>query len=724
MKRRRLHTALFGSAVALGALTASAAPMQSQDALVVRTAGIDRMLPSEKDRALKQALHLLGNRIEELPAEFGQMDFPAGPMRAIYEMLMSPMSLVVSLDPNADPNQGPPFSVQMMVESADEAAASQRAETMFQLIEMAMGGGLVDAPGMPGMKLLDMNGVKGLLGSTNIAGRPSFVAMVNRDVPSPVDLGPMGLPTGVEAVGGLIIDTEPLQPMIEMALEQAGPNAEEIRAQLRAQGVLSDRPLRLTAAHGFGGGYAHGVLNYGNYLANPLNRILIADKRLTEIDLAMIPGDATYAQVSHANLSAIPHLIMEVLRPIAEGQGNNIPPYEEIMAEAQAQLGFNPETDFFAHFGTRAGFYMADSTGGGGLTSAIFFFEVKNTDGMQQTLEHLVGMISEMGEGMARGYVRMERAEVPGLSTAWVLRFPGLPIPFEMTMALERNHLWLGATPQAVSTALGHARNPGNGLLGNARFRELSTGVPRDAVGLTFTDSPKLASRGYGMASMGLSALSNMVRSPSDRGRAATLMMPSLRELLDGAKGSLIVTRVQANDLTLTSKSDPSLTLNLCAAAGAVGSSPVAIGAIALGAGVTMPAIARAREQAKQVKAGTQLRQLHVAVLSYEQANGKLPPDIQTLIREGYIAEEMLISPIGSAGDATPDIWINLADPRLTNMDADRIIGYDRGAYLQTYEVNVLFADGHVERHSTWDFDDMISDEKYEGVDFKLPGMW
>src|SRR5690606_1857655 len=162
---------------------------------------------------------------------------------------------------------------------------------------------------------------------------------------------------------------------------------------LRAQGVLSDRPLRLTAAHGFGGGYAHGVLNYGNYLANPLNRILIADKRLTEIDLAMIPGDATYAQVSHANLSSIPHLIMEVLRPIAEGQGNNIPPYEEIMAEAEAQLGFNPETDFFAHFGTRAGFYMADSTGGGGLTSAIFFFEVKNSEGMQQTLEHLVGMI-------------------------------------------------------------------------------------------------------------------------------------------------------------------------------------------------------------------------------------------------------------------------------------------------------------------------------------------
>src|SRR5690606_37000215 len=123
MKRRRLHTALFGVAITLGALSASAAPMQSQDALVVRTAGIDRMLPSEKDRALKQALHLLGNRTEEVPAGFGQMDAPAGPRRAIYEMRMSPMSLVVSLDPNAAPNQGPPVSVQMMVESADEAAA-------------------------------------------------------------------------------------------------------------------------------------------------------------------------------------------------------------------------------------------------------------------------------------------------------------------------------------------------------------------------------------------------------------------------------------------------------------------------------------------------------------------------------------------------------------------------------------------------------------------------
>lgn len=725
MRSTMIRSAVLGTVVSIGALIAPSAQSAAQDAVVLRSAGIEKMMPSEKDRALREALRLLGPRIEELPQEFGQPQFPGGPLRMLYDVLRSPMSLSVSVDPNADPAKGPPFGVQMIVESGSEEEAARRAQTALQFIEMGMGaGGFMDVPGMPGMKMIDMDGVRGLIGSTNVAGRPSFVMLVNREAPAPVALGSMGLPAGVEPVATMVLDAAPLQPLIEMMIEQAGPQAEQLRAQLRLQGMLGERPVRYSAAAGFGGGFAHGVLNYGNFLTNPMNRIMVSERRLSSIDLAMIPADATYAQVSHSKLSEVPRLVAEMLRPYAEEENVNIPPYEEILAEFEAQVGINPETQFFAHLGTRMGMYMSDTTGGGGLASAIAFMELTNADGMAETLSRIADMVSGMGDGMARGYVRLEPLAVEGLNNTWVLRFPGLPIPLEITVAVERSHLWFGATPQAVTAAIAHARNPGDGLMANARFRDVAGGVPRDAVGMSFTDTPKLAARGYGIASLGMSALSNFVRSPADKERGAGLVMPRLRTLLDGAKGSLMVTRINANDMTITTKSDPSATLNLCAAVGAVGSSPVAIGAVALGAGVAMPAFAKARESAKQVKAATQLRQIHQAILLYHRANDRLPENVQVLYDEEYLVPNMLDSPLGSVGDGTPDMWINLQDPKFLDMDTNRIIGYDRGGYLHSNAVSVLFADGHVEQVSVWDFDTMIMDEKYEGVEFQVPGLW
>lgn len=725
MMSKLIRSAVFGTVFALGAMIMPPVGARAQDAVVLHSAGMEKLMPSSKDRALREALHLLGHRIEELPGEFDQPQIPGGPLRMLYEVLRSPMSLSVSVDPNADPEQGPPFGVQMIVESASEDEASRRAETALQFIEMAMGpGGFIDVPGMPGMKMIDMDGVRGLIGSTNVAGRPSFVMLVNRDAPAPVALGSMGLPAGVESVAGFVFDAEPLQPLMEMMIQQAGPNADQLRTQLQLQGMLGERPIRLSAATGFGGGFAHGVLNYGNFLANPMNRLMVTERRLSAIDLAMIPADATYAQVSHSKLAQAPQMLAEMLRPLAEEENVNFPTYEEMVAEFEKQVGINPETQFFAHLGTRVGMYMSDTTGGGGLASTIAFVELTDAEGMAETLGQIAEMISGMGEGMARGYVRLEPAAVEGLSNTWVLRFPGLPIPLELTLAVERGHLWFGVTPQAVNAAIAHARNPGDGLMANARFRDVAGGVPRDAVGMTFTDTPKLAARGYGLASMGMSALSNFVRSPAQKDRAKGLVMPGLRELLDGAKGSLMVTRINANDMTITTKSDPSATLNLCAAAGAVGSSPIALGVIALGAGVAMPAMETARESARHVKASTQLRQLHQAVILYHQANDKLPPDFETLMREDYFTESILVSPLGSAGDDLPDLWINLNDPRLAEFDATRIIGYDRGAYVHTDTLAVLFADGHVEQIPVWDFETMITDEKYEGIDFHVPELW
>ena len=71
MRSTMIRSAVLGTVVSIGALIAPSAQSAAQDAVILRSAGIEKMMPSEKDGALREALRLLGPRIEELPQEFG-----------------------------------------------------------------------------------------------------------------------------------------------------------------------------------------------------------------------------------------------------------------------------------------------------------------------------------------------------------------------------------------------------------------------------------------------------------------------------------------------------------------------------------------------------------------------------------------------------------------------------------------------------------------------------
>lgn len=714
------------AATGLAASGWSAPATAQDDAIVVRSAGLDRLFPSDKDRAFREALRLLAARMEDLPEEIGDPSMPGPLFRVVMEMLMSPITVSIGIDPEIDPRFEPPFTAQFLIDSGDAANAQRRAAKVLESIEWLVGRDIPDAPGLEGMKLIDMGGRDLAFGSMDVDQRPMVVALFNRERPAGVSLGATGLPAGVESVFAFRFNSEPLQPMFEMLAEQGGPQAAMIQSQLEMYGLTGENPMRLSGAVGHGGGYMHGVLRYGNYLARPMNRAMISDKRLTEIDIAMIPADALWAQVSRFDLAAFPAMLESMIEQMAAAQGGGVPEEADIMAMIEEQIGINPERDFFAHLGTRLGMYMADSTGGGGLNSLVAFVEVTNMDAMRDTFNTLGEMLNAMGNDMARGYVRMDRAALPGGGEAMILRFPGLPVPFELSLLLERGHLWMGMSPTSLVAALAHARNPGRGLLENARFRDLSASVPQNAVAFTFMDSPRLAGRGYGIASMGLAALSNAARSPRDPERGAGLMMPGYQELLQNAKASLTVTRIENNDMVVVSKSDPSMTVNLCAVVGAIGNSPMVVGVVGLGAGVMMPALQRARESAQATKSMTQLRHHAIALATFaSEHGGRYPQSIDELIEGDYLTADILRSPFGPVNDHHGDFWLDLRGQRASAIEPDRIIGYDRAMYLHSHQVAVLMGDGHIELMQTWWFDNLIEDdEQYEDVDFRLPSWW
>ena len=146
----------------------------------------------------------------------------------------------------------------------------------------------------------------------------------------------------------------------------------------------------------------------------------------------------------------------------------------------------------------------------------------------------------------------------------------------------------------------------------------------------------------------------------------------------------------------------------------------------AFAAGVTLPALGQARQRANELKSATQLRSVQQAMMIYASTNDDQPPQsLEDLIEAGYIIEEMFESPMGSAWDNGPDYTFRLTEDAVASFNASYISGIDRAAVVNgEWEVNVVFADGHVERVDLIRLEELLNKEWNKGAieDLQIEG--
>jgi hypothetical protein len=239
-----------------------------------------------------------------------------------------------------------------------------------------------------------------------------------------------------------------------------------------------------------------------------------------------------------------------------------------------------------------------------------------------------------------------------------------------------------------------------------------------------FLDTPRFLADGYGLVSLGMAALANATRSPTDLQRDAGLVMPSYSELAAEAKAYVHIARLVGDDLIVTGQSDRSALVNACGSVGMIGSSMGGVAGVALMTGILLPALGKARESAKQVKSAAQLRGISMAIMTYAADNAdKLPASMDELIQKEFITADLLDSPVGPAADGGDDYWLNLSVKKLADVKnpTDKILGYDRAMYAKGDMVAVVFFDGHVQQVAVWQFQQLIQEEPNAGTDFDLP---
>lgn len=537
--------------------------------LVMHSAGLDVHLEDPRDAGLLRALRMVDERLLELPAELGGFRPPPGAIEFLCAALSSPWTLQLALDEkhgrSGEDEMPVAVRAQWTVEtgSADGASAL---ETRFEGLLALLGLPRTSAEGDPELTEVETPAGSFFYGARVMHG--TFVLAWGQPAEESIDLGALDLPRGVTPVFALELEpSELLSPFL--GLLEAMPEAAMIRAQFETSGILGPEPLGLVFSAGHGPDRAHYRMRYRNWVSIARRSGALVSAPIPKAELRLVPADATVVSLMRWE----PASILQSFEAFgAEFEG-------AMRAHLREELGLELDADLLEPLGQTTGFYLSDTTGGGGLASAVLFAALDDEVRMTQTLERLAGRVGEHAAELD-GRVRVRSFTHEG-ARCFVLAFPGLPLPIEPALAVASGHLFVAATQQGLFAALEQARGRAPGLDAHAGLRALGMGRLDDLQALQFYDTPRLARDGYGMLGLFSAALANSVRSKTDELRDPGLVLPTYPELLAGARPTLLLSRIQGADLVTMGMGDRSAQLHLAAG---LGMSPVLLGMVAVGA--------------------------------------------------------------------------------------------------------------------------------------------
>jgi hypothetical protein len=319
--------------------------------------------------------------------------------------------------------------------------------------------------------------------------------------------------------------------------------------------MIGGEGMEVTGAMGVGADRSYSALTMKDYVAQAEATTGMPSGPLSRKAIAMVPQDSLVAALGVANFSGALDWLVEMVVNAAGGEeafGGQDP-----LEMLQGMIGLHLGRDLVDHVGEEWGLYLSDSTGGGGVASAVAFLELEDAAKFGVGVDQLVGFLNSAVETRARGYVQIRRRSE--VLDHYVLTFPGLPVPLELCGAQVNGYFLFTLSPQALYAASAHVSSGGPTVLDNPRFQAMSSGNLEGLYGLSFADIPRLLADGYGWSVLGCSLLSNATRSPRDPERNPPSILPTFHELARGAKASVSESRLVGNDLVTLAQMDRSM---------------------------------------------------------------------------------------------------------------------------------------------------------------------
>jgi len=551
-------------------------PIQGDHVLYVWSAGVDAWLVDPKDAGLRHALRQLDSRLMELPEELEDPEFPAESITLAAESLMGPMSLGIA-PATGDAAAQMPVSVMMQFRAPSADEARVRAEQLTQLLMELEVPSLGVDEAFHGLAVVPLGPFDVHHGVARDGRADTLLVAANGLDLKEVDLGSLDLPAGVAPVAAFKLDYGALTELIETF---AGPEA--------AEGLASMGLDQLTIQGGMGQGEdrAFGSMRTLGWVPMARENGSLPNGSIERRALEVVPQDATVAMVGRTSFDSMLDGIRQAaaMQPAMEGG-------EDPVAMVGDMLGIDLERDLFDNLGETYGVYLSDSTGGGGIFSAVAFIEVANEAGLRAGLTRLEAHLTSMAVELDLPPMGVRHSTHGGADIA-TFAMHGLPIPVELSWAIHGGWFVAAASPQGLRAAIDQITQPDGSLLDNDRFQDEVRGSLDDLMSVSFVDVPRFLRDGYPLAVMMGASLSNGLSSAAHPDRMPTGIVPSLRDLMRDAHATVALGRIDGDDLVVTTQGDRSVLVQIAGMVGAMGPLPMM-----LGAGIAAAAADSAKEE-------------------------------------------------------------------------------------------------------------------------------
>jgi len=680
-----------GAGMAIGPWCASGAAQPNAGdgpVLVVHSAGLDALMPDERDAKLRTALSMMGPRLARLQQDFEYLpeapDVPPVLPELAWNILISPMSLTFDI---VEGDGAPPQpSFELIAGGAGGPTSARALNAMAErFMGMMTGGGELPPVGDQGLRTISMPQGAMHFGVSQVAGAERFVISFGGFDGREPEHVRAGLERGIDII---------------VAEAPRGPEGDVVLEMLETFGVAGPDAIVFETSIGFSADRMHSAFRMGNAASLCARMGVPADSSFSPETLGILPRDAISAMGGLASVDWI--------LPMIDRLRERDPGVPDVRAEIREQFGIDIKTELLDPIGLEWTFHRAASTGGG-LTSVVFTMELDDQRTFADTHARIVEMANSMLADMAEGWARISTWRTSGGETCFSLVAPGLPVPVVPVWGIKDGRLVVAASKQALDEAFALIGGRGDSLAGVPAIREMAERDPASFIGFGYADTQWLARKGYPTAMLATTALESMVRDRQDPGVDPGVILPPVQALMAGAGPATSDWRRTGGDIVMLTEAGSSWLANLSVSLGAsAGFGGLFVPTVM--AGTLLPALGAARENAQQIEAEAQVRAIAQAVIEFRAETGRMPDSLGELADELYLTPELLESPAGPAFDGGPD-FVALLD-RDWGSAPEMIVLVDRAAYYngQTHAA-IAYGDGYVEHIPVWDLRNILEEQ-------------
>jgi len=394
----------------------------------------------------------------------------------------------------------------------------------------------------------------------------------------------------------------------------------------------------------------------------------------------IVDAGAMNAVALNCDLGGMYDTVLGTIKTVA---GEDFAEVEQGIAEVESQLKFKIRQGLLESLSGGVMFYTLPSGISAQAPMGGFVLIARLRD--KKLWEESITAAGEFAAAVSGGMVQVSSQEQDGRTLHTWAVMPLAMAQIMPTWTAAGKVVIIGSNPALCTRAIEHLeqlRSGGKSIRDTEGFKKATAGLPENLISLRYSDS-KLQFTQLMTVLQQFWPMATMFAAKAEL--KLPMILPNLSHIAQDMGSSCRYSWFDDRGLRSRYRG-PGVEPSLGGVAGA-----------ALGLGVAMPAMARARQQAKHVVSMSHMKQIGLALLMYaDDQQGKLPERIEQT-REYYGDSKILDSPLKPGGFDGPSYIYVKGHSLGIESAARQIVVYENPEYLRD-EITVLFLDGHVER--------------------------